>query len=87
MNQKIIPCIWFSSNGGKIQIINDYYQNIFGPQFVPGGIIPLGETPSGYSEMCEVSIFGKKYMFMETSKLHKPLNDSISLMIYCENQS
>jgi predicted 3-demethylubiquinone-9 3-methyltransferase (glyoxalase superfamily) len=37
--------------------------------------------------MCEVHVFGQKYVMMSTAKKHHPLNDSISLMIQCENQN
>ena len=85
-NNKIIPCIWFSADGGCISVINEYYKAIFGNEFMAGQVITLGENPGGKTEMCEVVIFGKKYNFMNTAKEHHALNDAVSFMIYCENQ-
>ncbi len=88
MNQnKIVPCLWFSADAGNVSKVTEYYKNIFGNGFQAGQIIPLGETPSGNTEMCEVHIFGQKYTLMNTAKEHHPLNDAISLMINCENQN
>jgi predicted 3-demethylubiquinone-9 3-methyltransferase (glyoxalase superfamily) len=64
----------------------EYYQDIFGNEFRHGQIIPLGNTPSGKTEMCEAYFFGQKYFFMETEIEHHPLNDAMSLMLYCEDQ-
>ena len=84
---KIVPNIWFNSDEGKISNIIAYYKNIFSNDFQEGEIIPLGETPSGNTEMCEVHIFSQKYVLMSTAKKHHPLNDSISFMIHCEDQN
>ena len=48
--------------------------------------MPLGETPSGNTEMCEVNIFGQKYSFMSTEIEHHPFNDAISFTIFCKDQ-
>lgn len=85
-NNKIVPSLWFSSDLGKISNIVTYYKNIFGNNFEEGHIIPLGETPSGYSEMCEVKIFGQKYSLMNTAEAHQQFNDALSFTIYCDNQ-
>jgi predicted 3-demethylubiquinone-9 3-methyltransferase (glyoxalase superfamily) len=49
--------------------------------------MPLGETPSGYSEMSEVKIFGQKYSLMNTQEEHNKMNDSFALMINCADQA
>ena len=88
MNQnKIVPCIWFSTDGGDISKVIEYYKNIFGKDFQNGQIINLGETPGGKTEMCEVHIFEQKYSLMSTANEHHSLNDAISFMINCEDQS
>lgn len=88
MNQnKIVPCLWFCTDGGNISKLIEYYKNIFGKDFQDGTIFPLGETPTGNTEICEVHIFGQIYMLMTTANEHHPLNDAISLMINCENQN
>jgi predicted 3-demethylubiquinone-9 3-methyltransferase (glyoxalase superfamily) len=84
---KIVPCIWLSADGGKLSGILSYYQNVFEHDFHAGHIIPLGQTPSGHAEVCEVSIYGEKYSWMCTQNEHQPCNDSVSFMIRCENQS
>lgn len=88
MNQnKILPCLWFCTEGGNISKLIEYYKNIFGKDFQDGQIIPLGETPSGNTEICEVHIFGQKYSLMTTANEHHPLNDAMSFMINCEDQN
>ena len=86
-NNKIVPSIWFSADGGSISKVIEYYKNIFSKDFEYGQIVPLGETPSGKTEMCEVNIFGQKYVLMSTAKEHHPLNDAVSFMIYCADQN
>ncbi len=86
MNNKIVPCLWFSADGGNIINVLDYYKNIFNDHFTQGQIIPLGQTPSGNAEMCEVNLFEKKYILMSTANEHQHLNDAVSFMIYCEDQ-
>lgn len=86
-SDKITTCIWYSTDEGKVAPILDYYQKVFGKQFEAGFTVPLGETPSGYAEMCDVKIFGKSYMVMNTATLHHPLNDAMALMIQCEDQA
>lgn len=85
-HDKIVPNLWFSADGGDISKIIEYYKKIFGKDFQNGQVIPLGETPSGRAEMCEVYIFSQKYFFMSTADEHHPLNDAISFMINCEDQ-
>lgn len=46
----------------------------------------LGDTPSGYAEMCSVKLFGNDYFFMTTAKKHHAFNDTFAIMIHCENQ-
>jgi predicted 3-demethylubiquinone-9 3-methyltransferase (glyoxalase superfamily) len=84
---KIVPNIWFNSVGGEISEIITYYKNIFDDDFQARQIIPLGDTPSGNTEMCEVQIFGQEYVLMSSAEEHHPLNDSISFMIQCEDQN
>ena len=85
-HNKIIPSLWFHADEGKMSGVLAYYKKIFGVDCVEVPIIPLGKTPGGNAEMCEVIIFGKKYSFMSTEVLHHPFNDSVSFTIFCENQ-
>lgn len=86
MQNKIIPNIWFNTPDGKVSPVLAYYQEIYADDFKAGHIIPLGETPSGNTEMCEVTIFGQKYMILTTAKEHHQLNDAVSFMINCAGQ-
>ncbi|MCX6305378.1 MAG: VOC family protein [Bacteroidetes bacterium] len=86
-NNKIVPNLWFNADGGSISKIVEYYKNIFLEDFENGQIIPLGDTPGGKIEMCEVHIFGQKYILMSTALEHHLLNDAVSFMINCEDQS
>lgn len=88
MNQnKIVPCLWFHTAAGEMREVTQYYKNIFGENFQVGGVIPLGKTPSGNAEMCEVHIFEKKYTFMSTANKHHSFNDALAFAINCENQN
>jgi predicted 3-demethylubiquinone-9 3-methyltransferase (glyoxalase superfamily) len=83
---KVVPCIWFCTDDGKISAVINYYKGVFGSNLEPGTIVPLGVTPSGNTEMCEVQLFGLRYSLMSTEKEHHPLNDAFSLIIYCDDQ-
>jgi len=83
----IVPCLWFQTEGGKISAVTNYYQNIFGENFQAGRIIPLGETPSGNAEMCEVHIFERKYSLMSTANPHHQFNDALAFAINCKDQA
>ncbi len=83
---KISPSVWFHTQDGKIAEIIEYYKLIFGDNFVPGTIMPLGQTPSGTTELCVANIFGQKYSLMSTEKERMPFNDAISFMIDCDDQ-
>ena len=83
---KIIPSLWFSAEGGKISKVVEYYKNIFSNNFEEGNIMPLGETPSGNTEICEVKIFGQKYSLMSTEKEHHQFNDALAFTINCQDQ-
>jgi predicted 3-demethylubiquinone-9 3-methyltransferase (glyoxalase superfamily) len=85
-HNKIVPCIWFKTKGGTMSAVIEYYQNVFGKDFQAGQLIPLGDTPSGNTEICEVHLFGQKYSLMSTAKEHHQLNDAVSFMINCANQ-
>jgi len=83
---KIVPCLWFQTENGNIQTVTTYYETIFGEHFQAGPKVPLGNTPSGNTEMCEVNIFGKKYNFMSTANEHHAFNDALAFALYCTDQ-
>lgn len=85
-NNKIIPSLWFYTNDGRISEVIQYYKNIFGNNFQEGNIIPLGETPSGNTEICEVHISGQKFSFMSTAQKHHSFNDAVSFTLNCSDQ-
>jgi len=84
---KIVTCLWFYSEEASMANVTEYYKTIFGENFQAGKIIPLGITPSGKTEMCEVIIFEKKYNLMITANEHHPFNDAIAFAINCEDQN
>lgn len=86
-NNKIVPCIWLTADGGKLSTVIAYYERVFRDNFQKGHIIPLGQTPSGNTEMCEVVVFGQNYSLMSTENEHHPLNDAVSFRISCDGQS
>jgi predicted 3-demethylubiquinone-9 3-methyltransferase (glyoxalase superfamily) len=85
-NNKIVPCLWFSADSGKISRLIKYYKTVFGDDFEEEEVMSLGKTPSGYTEMCKVKIFGQEYSLMNTEKEHHAMNDSVSFMIGCDGQ-
>ena len=86
-NNKIVPNLWFNADGGSISKIIEYYKTIFRTDFEHDQIMPLGDTPSGKTEMCAVRMFGQRYVLMSTALAHHPLNDAVSFMIHCEDQN
>ena len=87
MINKIVPCVWLTTDGGHLSNVVAYYKNVFGGHFGSGPIIPLGQTPSGNAEMCSVEIFGYTFSLMCTEREHHPLNDAVSFMIHCDGQN
>ena len=85
-NNKIVPNIWLTADKGKLSNVISYYKTVFDKNFEAGHITPLGQTPSGNSEMCGVVIFGQKYILMNTENEHHQLNDAVSFMINCNDQ-
>ncbi len=83
---KITPTLWFNSIDGKSEHVTTYYKNIFEDNFVANNVIPLGETPSGYAEMCNIKIFEQDYLIMTTAIEHHKFNDTFAIIIHCENQ-
>lgn len=86
MSQKIIPNLWFHTDGGLILPLITYYQAIFQDNLQVGPIISLGETPGGYTELCTLTLFGSTYVFMTTALPHHQLNDAVSWILNCANQ-
>ncbi len=85
-HNKIIPSLWYSTDGGYLSKVIEYYKGIFGSALEEGTIVPLGVTPSGYAEMSEVTIFGQKYALMCTEKEHHSFNDALAFTILCKDQ-
>ncbi len=85
-NNKIIPSLWFRTDDGSIREVIKYYKDIFGNNFQEGKVIPLGETPSGNTELCEVRIFGQRYSLMSTAQKHHSFNDAVSFTLNCTDQ-
>lgn len=82
----IHPSIWLHTPDGKLADTVNYYKEVFQSDFKEGTIVPLGNTPSGNTEMTEIDLLGQKYVFMSTEQEHEPLNDAISFIINCEGQ-
>jgi predicted 3-demethylubiquinone-9 3-methyltransferase (glyoxalase superfamily) len=83
---KITPALWYHTSDGKVKQVTDYYSKIFGDNFTTANPIPLGETPSGYAEMCNIDFFGNRYLIMATAKEHNQFNDTFAIMLHCKNQ-
>jgi len=84
---KITPALWYHTEDGKVKHVLEYYAKIFESNFEVGSPMPLGETPSGYAEMCSIKIFGNEYLIMTTATPHHEFNDAIAFMIHCEDQA
>ena len=85
-SNKIVPCLWFHTENGNIAKVTEYYKTIFAENFQDGPVIPLGNTPSGNTEMCEVYIFENKYILMSTATEHNVFNDALAFAINCADQ-
>ncbi len=66
--QKIIPNLWFVAEGGRVKQVIEYYERIFGDNLSIKSVTPLGETPSGNSEISELTIFGQNTLFSVQQK-------------------
>ncbi|MEY4330429.1 MAG: yteG protein [Bacteroidota bacterium] len=86
-SQKITPHFWFHTEKGTLGEVLAYYQVVFGAEWKSGSVISLGNTPSGYAEMCSVELFGSRYSLISTESLHHPFNDAASMILTCEDQS
>lgn len=86
MQNKITPSLWFHNHDGKLNAVIDYYTTIFKDNFKASNPIPLGDTPSGNAEMCNIVLFENPYWIMSTAKVHQPFNDSFALIIHCNGQ-
>lgn len=84
---KITPALWFHTIDGKMKQVIDYYSKIFGTNFIADNAIPLGETPSGNAEMCNIKLFESVYLFMTTAHEHHTFNDTFAIMIHCKDQA
>lgn len=85
--KKITPALWFHASDGKMKHVTDYYSKIFENNFESANPMVLGETPGGYTEMCNTKFFGTDYFFMTTAKEHHAFNDSFAIIIYCDDQA
>ena len=83
---KIIPTLWFHTANGTIATVLDYYKTIFAGDFEAGPIHPLGQTPSGNAELCEMKLYGQAYSLMTTEHEHHQFNDALSFTIQCDDQ-
>lgn len=85
-NNKTTPALWYHTKDGKIKHIIDYYSKIFEDNFTADKPISLGETPSGYAEICNIKLFGTKYLIMTTAIEHHTFNDTFAIIIHCKDQ-
>ncbi len=84
---KTLSALWYHTKDGKIQELKDYYSQIFGNDFEAGEIFPLGQTPSGNTEMCHFNFFGNTFFIMTTEIEHQKFNDTFAIMINCDDQN
>jgi len=83
---KIVPALWYCTPDGKMSQVLDYYKSIFENNFEAEDVNALGETPSGNTEICYVSLFGQTYSMMSTAIEHHRFNDAIAIIINCSDQ-
>lgn len=83
---KITPTLWFHSPNGKMNKVTDYYKAIFEDNIEVATVFPLGETPSGNTEMCHIKLFGQVYSLMATAIEHHKFNDTFAIVINCKDQ-
>jgi hypothetical protein len=61
IKNKITPSLWFHTTDGKVKHVIEYYATIFKNNFNAANPMPLGDTPSGNAEMCNISLFENSY--------------------------
>jgi predicted 3-demethylubiquinone-9 3-methyltransferase (glyoxalase superfamily) len=86
MKNKLTTSVWLHTKDGTMSEVRDYYGSIFGSNFVAGTVMPLGETPSGNTEMMYATLFGNSFLFMTTKVEHHKPNDAVSFVISCRDQ-
>ena len=81
IQSKIRPHLWFDKQAKEAA---EFYVSVFpNSRFINSAIIP--DTPSGDCEQVEFELDGMKFMAISAGPLFQ-FNESISFMIYCENQ-
>lgn len=83
---KITPALWYHTPDGRSAHVTEYYSRIFADNFKAEAPIPLGETLSGYTELCTFHLFGNSYLIMSTATEHHAFNDSFAIMVQCDDQ-
>lgn len=78
---KIRPHLWFDKEAKEAA---EFYVSIFPNSKIIGTAI-IENTPSGNCEQVEFELDGTRFMPISAGPLFK-FNESISFMIYCENQ-
>lgn len=84
--QKITPALWYHTKDGSMKQVLNYYKKIFAINFKSEKVIPLGQTPSGNTEMCYIKFFGQEYLLMTTEIEHHKFNDTFAIMLHCKDQ-
>lgn len=83
-NKKITPMFWFDRSKGTSTDIANFYKNILKDVELGKSNI-LKNTPSGETEILNVSIFNTNFVFMSSGPDFK-LNPSVSLVLNCKTK-
>jgi predicted 3-demethylubiquinone-9 3-methyltransferase (glyoxalase superfamily) len=79
--QRIVPHLWYDTEAKEAV---EFYTTVF-PDSKVTNVTTLHDTPTGDTDIVSFELFGQPFMAISAGPLFK-FNESISLMVYCEDQ-
>jgi predicted 3-demethylubiquinone-9 3-methyltransferase (glyoxalase superfamily) len=80
--QRIVPHLWYDKEAKEAA---EFYVSVF-PGSKITNVTTLHDTPTGDTDIVSFDLFGQPFMAISAGPLFK-FNESISLMVYCEDQA
>jgi predicted 3-demethylubiquinone-9 3-methyltransferase (glyoxalase superfamily) len=80
--QRIVPHLWYDKEAKEAA---EFYVSVF-PDSKITNVTTLHDTPTGDTDIVSFELWGQPFMAISAGPLFK-FNESISLMVYCEDQA
>jgi predicted 3-demethylubiquinone-9 3-methyltransferase (glyoxalase superfamily) len=80
--QRVVPHLWYDKEAKEAV---EFYVSVF-PDSKITNVTTLHDTPTGDTDIVSFELFGQPFMAISAGPLFK-FNESISFMVYCEDQS